>query len=262
MFKLITREDWEWETNRDSFFYSGGYKRYARPLTCMTGKKYLLQWEQLSRNKALENMRKYREAITLWAPILTKQEEHMWEALINRVGEFYRPDRAVWEKYPHIVKNVYEVVANYLTRLVWKPYKFDYLLSGSSSRRNYYIEAGIDAPWVSQYWQYEEENAESENDKGQFLLAHQQVIISTMMAQLRMSRPHRPHTPWNVGEIPRKIQNNSTFGSSLRVPRSHGKSTSISDLSELLTFGTISTLLEKQMLGEMEEATGILPGMV
>lgn len=63
MFKLITREDWEWETNRDSFFYSGGYKHYPRPMACMTGKKYMLQWQVLGRTEAIKKMRNHIPSI-------------------------------------------------------------------------------------------------------------------------------------------------------------------------------------------------------
>jgi hypothetical protein len=183
MFKAMSRKDYHEIIERDSFFYSGGFKNQARAIPCMTTNYYVLVWEVLSRSKAIEVMRKTfmrsmngvvtvfhgtTETFEYISKTLSGKTERqrptpivLWEdhdfdsraiqLLMDKYGDQYG-EMPTWVKYPHLSDSVFETVVNRLESFVWNPLSnIRMSMIPRLSMRDMYRAAGYDCAWLDRF---------------------------------------------------------------------------------------------------------------
>lgn len=132
----------------DSFIHSKAwmYGDYTHPYYCETNKKWVLVWQPIPYEEAIQASREYyhilpmtladmsypharamridsystiesamarankRPPIRLWEP--TAIDPHVLECLVERADPYHESNFALWEKYPEVAKDGYHVTAH------------------------------------------------------------------------------------------------------------------------------------------------------
>lgn len=187
MFTPIKADEY-WGVNAsDSWFYTRASNPPLKPYYCTTSRKWVIVWNIIPFDIALQVSRDYKRKQELllkahtavamhienkraWAlakrmPVLIWEQEvitpEVLEAMVERTDPYHPSAFPVWEKYPHLTNSVYQTVIHWLMTYKWNPKLLDYVLCYPIpfTLREKMLRAGIELPALLD--EYSENKAKS-----------------------------------------------------------------------------------------------------